>query len=167
MKALARSHFWGSYLDQDVEALAIQYEACKITAPMPAHHPWQYPSTPWERVHIDYGKWNKRDFLVTVDTFSKWPEVKVVSSTMTQKTVTVLSEIFATHGFPRVFISCQTMGLSLRPHILSFYIIHYKSPPYHPSNGLAENMVKNYLKTLQPQYPHIPQYISEYTPYTC
>ena len=135
MKALARSHFWWSYLDQDAEALAIQYEACKITVPMPAHHPWHYPSTPWERVHIDYGKWNKRDFLVTVDAFSKWPEVKVVSSTTTQKTVTVLSEIIATHGFPRVFMSNngpQFTSADFEEFLQQNDIIHYKSPPYHP-----------------------------------
>ena len=63
MKALARSHLWWPHLDQDIEAMTTQCEACKITAAMPAqvaHHPWQYPSTPWERVHIDYGEWNKQ-----------------------------------------------------------------------------------------------------------
>ena len=58
-----------------------------------------------ERVHIDYGEWNKKDFLVMVDAFSKSTEVKIVSSTTIQKTVTVLSEIFTTHAFPRVLVS--------------------------------------------------------------
>ena len=35
---------------------------------------------------------NKTDFLVMVDAYSKWPEVKMVSSTTTQKTVTILGE---------------------------------------------------------------------------
>ena len=58
MKALVRSHLWWLHLDRDVKAMAAQCEACKITMAMPvqaAHHPWQYPSMPWERVHINYG----------------------------------------------------------------------------------------------------------------
>ena len=50
MKALARSYIWWPHLNQDI--------ACKTTTAMPAqttHH----PSAPWERVHIDYGEWNK------------------------------------------------------------------------------------------------------------
>ena len=70
MKALAHSHIWWPGLDDD---LSSQCEACTTTAAMPApatQHPWQYPSTPRERVHIDYGKWNKTNLLVLVDAFS-------------------------------------------------------------------------------------------------
>ena len=108
MKVLVRSCMWWPHLNQDVEVMVAQCEACKITAAKPAlatHHPWQYPSTPWERVHIDYGEWNKTDFIVMVDAFSKWPEVKVVSSIMTQKTIAILSELYAIHGFLRVLVS--------------------------------------------------------------
>ena len=91
MKALARSNFWWPHLDKDVEALVEQCDACKITAAIPL----QAPSMAISKHTM--GVWNKKDFLVMVDAFSKWPEVKVVSSTTTQKIVTVLSEIFAKH----------------------------------------------------------------------
>ena len=121
------------------------------------HHPWQYPSTSWERVHIDYGEWNKTDFLVLVDAFSKWPEGKVVSSTATQKTINVLSEIFATHGFPRVLVSDngpQFTSAEFEELLRENDIIHYKSPPYHPaSNGSTQNMVKNVKHHLKKDLP--------------
>ena len=160
MKSLARSHIWWPNLDIDIEAITAQCEACKTTTAMPAraaHHPWQYPSSPWERVHIDYGEWNKSDFLVLVDAFSKWPEVKLVSSTTTRKTINVLSEIFATHGFPRVLVSDngpQFTSTEFEEFLQQNDIIHYKSPPYHPSsNGLAENMVKNVKQHLKRDLP--------------
>jgi len=68
-------------------------------------HPWQYPSLQWEGVHIDFGEWYKTVFLLLVDTFSKWPEVRVLLSTTSQKTIEVLSDIFATHGFPNILVS--------------------------------------------------------------
>ena len=167
MKALARSYIWWSHLDQDIEAMAVQCEACKTTTAVPAqtaHHPWRYPSAPWKRVHIDYGEWNKVEFLVMVDTFSKWPEVKIVSSTTTQKTITVLNEIFATHGFPRVLVSDngpQFTSSEFEEFLQQNNIIHYKSPPYHPaSNGLAENIVKNVKNHLKRDIPNSKSNIS-------
>ena len=76
---------------------------------------------------------------------------------MTQKTVTVLSEIFATHGFPRVLVSDngpQFMSAEFEEFLQQNNIVHYKSPPYHPSsNGLAENMVKNVKNHLKKDLP--------------
>ena len=71
--------------------MTVQCEACKTTTAMPthtAHHLHlhrgrQYPL-------IDFGEWSKIDFLVLVDAFSKWPEVNIVSSTTTQKTIKIL-----------------------------------------------------------------------------
>ena len=74
MKALARSHIWWPGLDDDIKTLSSQCEACKTTAAMPApvaQHPWQYPNVPWERVHDDFGEWNKTNLLILVDAFSK------------------------------------------------------------------------------------------------
>ena len=73
MKALARSYFWWPKLDQQIEALAAQCDACKSTISMPAqasHHPWQNPNTPWDRIHMDFGEYNKKHFLVVIDAYS-------------------------------------------------------------------------------------------------
>jgi len=108
MKYLARSFIWWSSLDADVEKLATDCEPCKVTAAMPApmaRHPWQHPSTPWERIHIDYGEWNSRQFLVVVDIFSKWLEV---SSTTSRMAIIKLSEIFAVFGSPQILVLDNT-----------------------------------------------------------
>ena len=139
MKALARSHIWWPGLDDDIETLSSQCEACKTTAAMPApaaQHPWQYPSTPWERVHIDYGEWNKTNLLVLVDAFSKWPEVKLMSSTTTQKTIEALNDIFATHGFSAIRVSDngpQFTSCEFEQYLQENNIVHYKSTSYHPA----------------------------------
>ena len=158
MKALARSFVWWPGLDREIEAMAASCDTCKTTAANPtkvSRHPWQYPSAPWDRVHIDYGQWNNKHFLVIVDAYSKWPEVKVVSTTTTQRTIEVLQDVFATHGFPRLLVSdngpqftSEEFGSFLHSH----NIVHHKSPPYHPAtNGLAENMVKNVKQWLKKQ----------------
>ena len=46
---------------------------------MPAHaplHPWEWPSKPGHRVHVDYdGQFQGTMFLIVMDAHSKWPEV--------------------------------------------------------------------------------------------
>ena len=45
-------------------------------------HPWVWPSSPWQRVHIDFaGPFQGRTFFVLVDAHSKWPEVVQMTST--------------------------------------------------------------------------------------
>ena len=69
MKALARSFVWWPGLDQDLEVVAAKCDKCKLTASMPAtvpQHPWQHSSSPWDRIHIDFGEWNQKHFLVVV-----------------------------------------------------------------------------------------------------
>ena len=69
------------------------------------------------------------------DAFSKWPEVKLVSSTI-QRTIDVLQEIFATHGYPRLLVSDngpQFTSEEFEYFLQSNNIAHHKSPPYHPA----------------------------------
>ena len=73
MKVLARSYFRWPKLDQQIEALAAQCDACKSTISMPAQaprHPWQNPNTPWDRIHMDFGEYSKKHFLVVIDAYS-------------------------------------------------------------------------------------------------
>ena len=42
---------------------------------------------------------------MVMDAHSKWPEVCIMTSTTTAKTITVLRDIFARNGLPRQLIS--------------------------------------------------------------
>jgi len=89
MKALARSHFWWPGLDKEVEELAKSCPACQSVKNAPTKaplHPWAWPTTPWQRVHVDFaGPFAGKMFLVVVDGHSKYPEVCIVSSTTARK----------------------------------------------------------------------------------
>ncbi|KAL5018941.1 hypothetical protein ScPMuIL_004663 [Solemya velum] len=109
MKSLARSHVWWPGIDKDIEALAKGCEGCqavKHSPPAAPIHPWEWPSRPWERIHVDFaGPFLNSMFLVVVDAHSKWPEVVKMKKTTSARTIEVLRTIFARNGIPKQFVS--------------------------------------------------------------
>ena len=150
MKALTRSYVWWPDLDHQIEESAKSCSSCQVNKHAPAKaplHPWNWPTAPWERVHIDFaGPVSGKIPLVLTDAHSKWPEVAVMDSTTSTKTITVLREIFARFGLPRQVVSDngpQFTSSEFQQFISSNLVKHITTAPYHPSsNGAAERMVQ-------------------------
>ena len=118
------------------------------------YSPWMEPSGPWQRIHIDYaGPYLGEMFLVVVDEYSRWLEVKVMKGTTSGKTIEELRSIFATHGFPQVIVSDNAPNFAseeFKVFLKQNGIKHIFTPPYHPnSNGLAERAVQTFKKALK------------------
>ena len=102
-KNLARFYVWWSKIDEDIENLIKSCEPSQLNRNDPekhSSHSWQYPSKPWERIHIDFcGPFRNHMYLIVVDAYSKWPEViRMSSSTSISETIKVLLSLFARHG---------------------------------------------------------------------
>jgi hypothetical protein len=57
MKAVARSYVWWPGIDSQIEQTVKCCDGCQLTQKMPQVaplHPWEWPSAPWERVHVDF-----------------------------------------------------------------------------------------------------------------
>ena len=69
--------------------------------PLAPLHPWEYPSRPWQRLHIDFaGPFFGKMWLIVVDARSKWPEVIYLKEATSGTTITALMSIFARFGLP-------------------------------------------------------------------
>ena len=65
-------------------------------------HPWTWPTSPMERIHVDYaGPVQGKMLSVMYDEYSKWVEVYSMASTTSTSTITVLRETFAHYGLPK------------------------------------------------------------------
>ena len=157
MKQMARSHAWWPGMDHDIETAVRACEACQSgskappTAPL---HSWTWPEKPWERIHIDYlGPVEGKMMLVAVDSHSKWPEVIIVNSTTSAKTVAVLREMFARNGLPLQLVSDngpQFCSEEFQQFMATNGIKHTRTAPYHPaSNGQAERLVQSVKQSLR------------------
>ncbi len=157
MKALARSYIWWPGIDAQIEQVTKSCQGCSETRNKPPTaplHPWTWPTTAWQRIHIDFaGPFMKRMFFIIVDAHSKWPEVCIMKSTTAEKTVQALREIFSRNGIPDQIVSDngpQFISEEFKKFTQANGIKHTFSAPYKPStNGLAERFVQSFKNSLK------------------
>ena len=157
MKQLARNLVWWPGLDKALELTVKTCGACQQhqnTPPIAPLHPWLWPNKPWSRIHIDFaGPFQGRHFLIAVDTHSKWPEVREMSTTTAAKTIIVLREMFANNGLPDQIVSDngpQFTSYDFQHFCKANGIKHIRTAPYHPSsNGLAERFVQTFKQAMR------------------
>ncbi|GBM59600.1 Uncharacterized protein K02A2.6 [Araneus ventricosus] len=93
MKSLARWYVWWPKIEEDIENHVGLCEPCQQTRHAPPRapvHPWKVTTKPWSRVHIDFaGPFQGQMFFLLVDSFSKWLEVKRLSSATCSATIKV------------------------------------------------------------------------------
>ena len=96
MKAIARSYMWWPRLNDDIEAQAQSCQICQTVRtgpPVAPLHPWNWPTRVWQRLHIDFAEKDGNNFLVVIDSHSKWLEVKLMTSITSQRTIPVLHDL--------------------------------------------------------------------------
>ena len=111
--------------NKDLENKERQCEQCALVQILQAYltlDPWEWPSRPWARLHVDLaGPFMGKMFLVLIDAHSKWMDVHRVPSATSHITISVLRTIFASHGMPEILVSdngtafkCSEFGIFLR-----------------------------------------------------
>ena len=157
MKTLARGYAWWPGIDHDIEQIAKGCSGCQRVQRNPTSaplHTWEWPTTPWQRIHIDYaGPFLGQMYLVVVDAHSKWPEVVCTKSSNTTQTIDILRDIFSRNGVPEQLVSDngpQFTSEEFQIFLKSNGIKHIRSAPYHPAtNGLAERFVQTFKQALK------------------
>ena len=68
MKGLASSFVWWPGIDHDLEERVKACDACQRTTAQEHLHPWEFPSAPQERLHVDFaGPLMNKMYLIVVD----------------------------------------------------------------------------------------------------
>lgn len=147
MKMLARSEVWWPGLDDDIERYVSVCETCQKfrSAQKETFSSWSRANGAWQRIHMDFFQKFGKYFLLIVDSYSRWMDVHIVSSTNAEDTINKLRSTCSILGLPVKIVTdngppfngeqfkrfCQVNGIQ---HILT--------PPLHPkSNGNAEKYV--------------------------
>ena len=106
----------------------------------------EIPPHPWHTLGSDLFYFQRIDFLVVVDYFSKYLIVRKIPNSTSSAVIKELGMIFSEFGKPQIFRSdngpCYS-SQEFRFFMQNWLIEHRTSSPHYPqSNGLAESMVK-------------------------
>ena len=109
-KKLLREKVWYPVIEATVKQLIGNCIACQANGPENHPEPLQMSTLPPETrhtVHIDFcGPFPTGEYLlVTIDAYSRIPEVDIVQSTAAKGTISKLYRIFATHEMPKILKS--------------------------------------------------------------
>ncbi|KAK7093234.1 hypothetical protein V1264_007024 [Littorina saxatilis] len=136
-----------------VTAIQKTVSSCPICIPKLPSNPKQplrshsMPSRPWQKVATDLFNWNSKDYLVTVDYYSRYFEVDQLHSTTSSAVIQKLSADFARHGIHEKLVSDngpQYSSEEFSRFATTWDFQHDTSSPGYPqSNGLAERTVQS------------------------
>ena len=161
MKSLAKLHVWRPSIDDNIESFVKACNNCAETAhdlaKVPLHQ-WDISAKPWQRLHIDFaGPYRGKMWMLVMDAYSKWPEVRMMESTTAETAIKQLQQIFATHGLPLQIVTdngTQFVADKFQQFCLSRGIRHTTTAPYHPcSNGEAERLVQTFKAAMDKANP--------------
>ncbi|KAJ1198807.1 hypothetical protein NDU88_002646 [Pleurodeles waltl] len=112
------------------------------------------PANPWQRASADLGNLpDGRHMLVVIDDFSKYPEVELLESTVTERVIPCLEKIMATHGIIQELRTDNGPPFSsheFASYLASHAIQHRKITPRWPqANGEAERFMRTLNKVLR------------------
>ena len=154
-KSMARSYLWFPGIDKRIETMCKACAPCLSVAAHPpkTNIPWPESSIPFSVVHIDFFSFKARDYLVIIDSCTKWIEVYSMKNITSKTTVEMLRDCFSRFGLPRTIVSDNGPTFVSEEVEVFFHrngIKHLTISPYNPqSNGLAENAVKTVKNKLK------------------
>ena len=150
MKQLARSSVYWPRMDKDITDTCHKCTACAENQNLPPkveNHPWMLPEKPWSRIHIDHAiNFMGSNWLVVVDSYSKYPCIHAFGSTSTKATIKLLEHDFSHFGYPHCIVSDNASTFKseeFQKWCSDSGITHLTGAPYHPAtNGAAERLVQ-------------------------
>ena len=111
------------------------------------------PEYPWQKVGFDLFHLNGATYSLTVDYYSRYPEIVKMTSTISESTIKALHSIFSRLGIPEILISDngpQYVSEAMEGFAKSYRFNHITNNPHYPQgNTLAERTVRTVKDLLQ------------------
>lgn len=111
------------------------------------------PKGPWEIVATDIFFLRGKKYILVVDTYSKFIDMKILNDLSAESTIRALKEFFARYGVPKILYSdsgAQYTSWEFKKFAEQWGFMHnITSPKHHRSNGLAERHIQTIKNMLQ------------------
>ena len=152
-RRLARESVFWPRINKDIENLCKNCEPCQELQPQQPRQPMimhEKPLSPWTKVGTDLFEIGGRNYIIISDYFSRYPIIKLLSTTTSHSVVSATKETFSMLGVPREIISDNgpQYQREYNEFCESWGILHTTSSPRHPqSNGFIERQIR-YIKPI-------------------
>ena len=124
-------------------SICSEFQAKNPKEPMQSH---QIPERPWSRVATDQFKLHGKEYIVLVDFYSDFIEVKDLHENTSTTVIEFLKEQFSRYGIPDTLATDngpQFTSQEFRQFSQDWEFLHVSSSPHHhKSNGKVESAVK-------------------------
>ena len=158
----AKRAVWWPNLTTDLKNMTMTCSYCLERKPAQRYEPMKsadLPSRPWEMLGTDLCQVKGHTFLVVIDYYSRWLEVKLLKTTTSEAVIKKLKEIFAAHGIPDMLLSDngpQYISSEFAEFSSKYGFTHTTSSPYFPhGNAEAERAVQTAKRIITQQDPDI------------
>ena len=147
-RARARRSVWWPRMSTQVQEMVENCKTCRLASPIPTETlcPSSLPERAWERLGTDVFEFQKKHYLIAVDYFSRWIEVRQLSSLSTKGAIDAFKSIFGVHGIADVVVSDngpQFASAEFTEFASHYAFTHVTSSPRYPrANGEAERAVR-------------------------
>ena len=150
LKRARECMFWPG-MSTEIKQLINGCATCRKFAPAQAKETLmshEVPCRPWEKVAADLLTYNGKQFLITVDYYSNFWELDLLTDTISNAVLQRLKYHFARYGCPEVVVTDNGPQFACSEFARAWHFEHQTiSPGNSQTNGKVESAVKT-AKTL-------------------
>ena len=158
----AAGAIWRPHISKDIKVMVESCAVCqqhRVTQREQPLKPVPLPERPWAQLGADLFEYKKKMFLVVVDYYSRWIEVKQLTTTTSASVISRLKAIFTTFGIPDVLITDNGPQFSageFAAFAKNWGFGHHTTNPYKPQeNGMAQRAVRTAKELLRLEDPEL------------
>ena len=158
----APSSVWWPNISCDIVEMCSSCSVCQLHRAANCNaelRPTPLPDRSWSRVGVNFCEHRRQSYLIFVDYYSRWIEIKHMSSTTRRTTARKLIEIFTTHGIPDELVrdhAAQVVATEFRRFLEALgTTMLTSSPHFHQANGAAERAVQTANRILEQPNPNL------------
>ena len=156
-RQLSRESVYWVNINKEIEQMCKTCDTCQqmnVAQVLEPLIPHTIPVKPWQYIASDLFEINNRQFLLTVDRFSKFPLVDEIHAPVTSQAITdkieMYSSLFGRLDEIMTDNGSQYTGQSFQTFVKSWGIKHVTSSPrYAQSNGFIERHVRHVKSVLK------------------
>lgn len=113
----------------------------------------EIPTRPWSKIGMDLFEFKGEHYLLTVDYFSKWPDIAKLETLTSKCVISHVKSEMAKYGIPDIVISDngpQFASAKFEKFAKEYRFQHTTTSPYFPqANGQTQRMVQTIKRLLK------------------